>query len=101
MIDVVVREAVPKDVEGILQLREESTLFKSLLCHRMDTDIMLVAEREENIIGFLWAVERENAAYILRLSIRGEHIGRGVGAMLLSRLRECARRRGLKLMRFA
>jgi [ribosomal protein S18]-alanine N-acetyltransferase len=97
---LVLRRMTDPDVSAVWEMETETfstpwtaDTFRSLI-HRAPVEL-LVAERNEEIVGYavLWCIADEGE--LANIAIRGDLRGRGLGAELLDQVIDVARRRGV------
>lgn len=99
---VAVRRLVPEDVDAVVAI--ETQAFTSPwrretfldLFGRPNLEMLVMEDREEGIIGYaiLWCIMDQGE--LANMAVTPEFRGRGLGRLLLSRVLETARERGIE-----
>ena len=100
MDKIIIREMAIKDVDEICEIYSEIIQkpvhpdFNDLIVRhaQRENDICLVAERHEQVIGFMISYiltlgfGMEKSAWIATLGVKGEYMGQGVGRSLAKKI---------------
>lgn len=75
--------------------------YRVILQPSYDPSLCLVAEEQGKVLGFAFAVQARETAYINALFVGGDHRRKGIGSKLVEQLSNAAVDRGLKKLVFS